>query len=79
MAGFLSKHAAHDILRGFPSGTFILRFSDSELGGVSVAYVNLMENGELLLLKCHLNSQSGMKTKYGLCLGNAGNSEVIAS
>lgn len=47
MAGFVSKQAAHDILRVCPPGTFMLRFSDSELGGVSVAYVSLVETGEL--------------------------------
>lgn len=46
VAGFVSKQSAHDLLRGCHPGTFMLRFSDSELGGVSVAYVSLMENGQ---------------------------------
>lgn len=46
VAGFVSKLAAHNLLRSCPPGTFMLRFSDSELGGVSVAYVNRMDNGQ---------------------------------
>ena len=46
MAGFLSKKDAHDTLSGKVPGTFLLRFSDSELGGVSVAYVAQLLNGK---------------------------------
>ena len=46
VAGFVSKQEAHARLRGCNPGTFILRFSDSELGGVSVAYVSMIETGE---------------------------------
>lgn len=45
VAGFVSKVDAHKVLESCTPGTFMLRFSDSELGGVSVAYVQLMENG----------------------------------
>jgi len=37
--GFVSKQAAEGLLLGRPNGTFLLRFSDSELGGVTIAYV----------------------------------------
>ena len=37
--GFVTKQAAENILSRQPSGTFLLRFSDSELGGVTIAYV----------------------------------------
>ena len=46
VAGFVSKQEAHTRLRGCNPGTFILRFSDSELGGISVAYVSILETGE---------------------------------
>ncbi|CAH3015821.1 unnamed protein product [Porites evermanni] len=46
VAGFVSKQEAHARLRGCNPGTFILRFSDSELGGVSVAYVSMIETGQ---------------------------------
>jgi signal transducer and activator of transcription 5B len=37
--GFVTKQAAENLLLHKPSGTFLLRFSDSELGGVTIAYV----------------------------------------
>ena len=37
--GFITKQAAESLLLSKPSGTFLLRFSDSELGGVTIAYV----------------------------------------
>ena len=37
--GFVSKTEVEEILSNKENGTFILRFSDSELGGVSIAYV----------------------------------------
>lgn len=46
MAGFLSKNAAHDMLSGFNPGTFLLRFSEGEVGGVSVAYVSFTDGGK---------------------------------
>lgn len=46
VAGFVSKQEAHNTLRGCNPGTFILRFSDSELGGVSVSYVSPLETGQ---------------------------------
>ncbi|XP_016981466.2 signal transducer and transcription activator isoform X2 [Drosophila rhopaloa] len=48
--GFINKAKAQDdLLRSVCGiGTFLLRFSDSELGGVSIAYVN--ENGHVTML-----------------------------
>jgi len=37
--GFVSKHVAESLLLQKPSGCFLLRFSDSELGGITIAYV----------------------------------------
>lgn len=37
--GFVTKQAAEALLLQKPTGTFLLRFSDSELGGVTIAYV----------------------------------------
>ncbi|XP_020612808.1 signal transducer and activator of transcription 5B-like isoform X3 [Orbicella faveolata] len=45
VAGFLSKNAAHDMLSGCNPGTFLLRFSEGEVGGVSVAYVSFTDGG----------------------------------
>ncbi|KRK02930.1 signal transducer and transcription activator isoform X1 [Drosophila yakuba] len=48
--GFINKAKAQDdLLRSvYGIGTFLLRFSDSELGGVTIAYVN--ENGLVTML-----------------------------
>uniref|UniRef100_A0A8B9RK09 Signal transducer and activator of transcription 6, interleukin-4 induced n=1 Tax=Astyanax mexicanus TaxID=7994 RepID=A0A8B9RK09_ASTMX len=37
--GFIGKQHLHVILQNRPSGTFLLRFSDSEIGGITIAYV----------------------------------------
>ena len=37
--GFVTKQAAETMLLQKQSGCFLLRFSDSELGGVTIAYV----------------------------------------
>ena len=41
--GFISKPLAEQMLLERHSGTFLLRFSDSELGGVTIAYVRQPE------------------------------------
>ena len=46
VAGFVGKNVAHDLLRGCNPGTFLLRFSEGEVGGVSVAYVSLTDGGK---------------------------------
>lgn len=46
MAGFVSKNVAHEMLRGCNPGTFLLRFSEGEVGGVSVAYVSFTDSGK---------------------------------
>uniref|UniRef100_A0A672K1M1 Signal transducer and activator of transcription n=1 Tax=Sinocyclocheilus grahami TaxID=75366 RepID=A0A672K1M1_SINGR len=35
----------HVILQNKPNGTFLLRFSDSEMGGITIAYVGPSDNG----------------------------------
>jgi len=42
ITGFISKKNAEDVLRNCAQGTFILRFSDSELGGISIAWTNFL-------------------------------------
>ncbi|XP_060808492.1 signal transducer and activator of transcription 5B isoform X4 [Amyelois transitella] len=37
--GFIQKKQAEDMLSKCPPGTFLLRFSDSELGGITIAWV----------------------------------------
>lgn len=38
--GFISKFQAQEWLLTKPNGTFLLRFSDSEIGGITIAWVN---------------------------------------
>lgn len=44
--GFIQKKQAEEMLSKCPPGTFLLRFSDSELGGITIAWVG----GEFPLL-----------------------------
>ncbi|XP_055307336.1 signal transducer and transcription activator-like [Sitodiplosis mosellana] len=48
--GFIRKDKAEEMLRTCPAGTFLLRFSDSQLGGISVAVVNENDDGSLTLV-----------------------------
>ncbi|KAM9786185.1 LOW QUALITY PROTEIN: signal transducer and activator of transcription 6 [Neosynchiropus ocellatus] len=41
--GFIGKQHLHLILNDRPNGTFLLRFSDSEIGGITIAYVSASE------------------------------------
>uniref|UniRef100_A0A672H388 Signal transducer and activator of transcription n=1 Tax=Salarias fasciatus TaxID=181472 RepID=A0A672H388_SALFA len=38
--GFVNKQQAQDLLLSKPNGTFLLRFSDSEIGGITIAWVS---------------------------------------
>lgn len=41
IVGFINKQrTTEEILKPCPEGTFLVRFSDSELGGISIAFVN---------------------------------------
>ncbi|XP_057715617.1 signal transducer and activator of transcription 6 [Corythoichthys intestinalis] len=44
--GFIGKQYLHLILKQRPNGTFLLRFSDSEIGGITIAYVAAADTGE---------------------------------
>lgn len=41
--GFVEKKLSEDMIARYPPGTFLLRFSDSELGGVSISFVTQCE------------------------------------
>ncbi|KAM4796036.1 signal transducer and activator of transcription 6 [Rhinophrynus dorsalis] len=43
--GFISKQYVHKILSNQPDGTFLLRFSDSEIGGITIAHILRREDG----------------------------------
>ena len=44
--GFVTKQQTQELLQSRPPGTFLLRFSDSEVGGVTVAWVTDNDQGE---------------------------------
>ena len=46
IVGFIDKVAAEKLLLKCEPGTFLLRFSDSEIGGLTIASVNLDANNE---------------------------------
>ena len=39
IVGFISKQKSQEWLLNRPNGTFLLRFSDSEVGGITIAWV----------------------------------------
>lgn len=45
IVGFVHRKTAEDMLSACPVGTFLLRFSDSELGGLTVAWKAKSANG----------------------------------
>lgn len=44
--GFISKQYVTSLLLNEPDGTFLLRFSDSEIGGITIAHVIRGQDGE---------------------------------
>lgn len=40
IVGFIRKKQTEEMLSACTNGTFLLRFSDSELGGVTIAWVS---------------------------------------
>jgi SH2 domain len=56
--GFVSKHQAQEWLMRSVSGTFLLRFSDSELGGITIAWVaEDTKTGDGVFNKCTCEKQ----------------------
>lgn len=47
--GFIRKKQTEEMLQSRQNGTFLLRFSDSELGGVTIAWVS--DNSEVFMLQ----------------------------
>lgn len=50
--GFVNKQQAQDMLMSKPNGTFLLRFSDSEIGGITIAWVAENPNKAGMTCKC---------------------------
>ncbi|XP_044533451.1 signal transducer and activator of transcription 6 [Gracilinanus agilis] len=43
--GFISKQYVNNLLHSEPDGTFLLRFSDSEIGGITIAHIIRGQDG----------------------------------
>lgn len=52
--GFVNKQQAQDMLMSKPNGTFLLRFSDSEIGGITIAWVAENPNKAGMTSRCAL-------------------------
>ncbi|XP_039603197.1 signal transducer and activator of transcription 6 isoform X2 [Polypterus senegalus] len=48
--GFIGKQYLHLLLQQSQDGTFLLRFSDSEIGGITIAYVSTTDIGNRQIL-----------------------------
>lgn len=55
--GFVSKETERALLKEKEPGTFLLRFSESHLGGITFTWVEQGENGEQSSTHWHLNVQ----------------------
>ncbi|CAL4060086.1 unnamed protein product [Meganyctiphanes norvegica] len=44
ITGFIGRGQAEELLMNSQSGTFMLRFSDSELGGITIAWMSMADN-----------------------------------
>lgn len=60
--GFVNKQQAQDMLMSKPNGTFLLRFSDSEIGGITIAWVAENPNKAGTTLKCYLRHVTLIKS-----------------
>lgn len=60
--GFVSRTQAQELLLSKPNGTFLLRFSDSEIGGITIAWVAQDQQTS----KCNTCSYS---SQYSHCFG----------
>lgn len=47
--GFVSKEMERNLLKDREPGTFLLRFSESHLGGITFTWVEHKDNGEVSL------------------------------
>ena len=65
--GFLTRQQTEEYLNKSPNGTFLIRFSDSEPGGVTIAWITGKKHAEYyhLLLRAFFRSFRGnIEIKY---------------
>lgn len=67
--GFVSKEKERILLKDKTPGTFLLRFSESNLGGITFTWVDQLENGKYNLNeKNQTNNQTRTNTKSAIYL-----------
>lgn len=54
--GFVNKEKERALLKDKKPGTFLLRFSESNLGGITFTWVSQSENGKFCTAKIHNTS-----------------------
>ena len=62
--GFVSKESAESILKDKPAGTFLIRFSDSEFGGVTIAFAGQPGCKCTFLISKYLASPAFYRSKF---------------
>ncbi|XP_037029300.1 signal transducer and activator of transcription 5A-like isoform X2 [Bradysia coprophila] len=60
--GFINKRQAEEKLLQCPPGTFLLRFSDSELGGITIAWVENAPNPQIVMLQPFCSKDFGIRS-----------------
>jgi len=70
--GFISKQYVCRLLSTEPDGTFLLRFSDSEIGGVTIAHVIRGKDGEM-------GTGAALGDAKGRCHRGPGTSGVVGA
>ncbi|XP_046451783.1 signal transducer and activator of transcription 5B-like isoform X1 [Daphnia pulex] len=60
IVGFIGRKQTEDLLKQCLRGTFMLRFSDSELGGVTIAWVG--DNSEVFMLQPFTSKDFAIRT-----------------
>lgn len=68
--GFVSKQYVSSCLSNAPAGTFLLRFSDSLIGGISIAYITRLLNGRCLWRRMVSRAGNGRSSPHGAALQN---------
>ena len=64
--GFVSKEKERALLKGKEGGTFLLRFSESHLGGITFTWVEQADNGGKILM-LHA-SHVALRKEYLYCI-----------
>lgn len=76
--GFVSKEMERNLLKGRKPGTFLLRFSESHLGGITFTWVEHKDNGEAPL-RLKLADKLKLADTHSQVCGGGGGREASLS